>query len=116
MIVGVGIDLTNLNRFLDKTALAKKIMTDNEYTEYLKLKPALRSSKLAKTWAIKEALYKACPDYLQQIISWKNAEWKQTDGGRPIVNINIADIEYKIHTSLSDEGDMITAIVILEEK
>jgi len=116
MILGTGIDLTDSKRFLNKNLLAKKIMTDKEYIEYLKLKPSLRSSRLAKTWAIKEALYKACPDYLQQIISWKNAEWTHTTLGKPIVNINIPNVEYKIHTSLSDEGDMIAAIVILEEE
>jgi phosphopantetheine--protein transferase-like protein len=116
MILGVGIDLTNTKRFLDKDCLAKKIMTNEEYIEYSKLSTLLKSSRLAKTWAIKEAFYKACPEHVQQIISWKNVECTHTEYGKPIVNINIAGINYSVYTSLSDEADMVTAVVILEEQ
>jgi holo-[acyl-carrier protein] synthase len=113
MIIGIGIDLTDIKRFSNKNRLAEKIMTAYEYNEYKNLPISLKSTMLAKTWAVKEALYKALPENLQSTISWKNAELVRDSYGRP--QVTIKNVNVKIHASLSDEGDMVTAIIILEE-
>ncbi|MDE5949708.1 MAG: 4'-phosphopantetheinyl transferase superfamily protein [Malacoplasma sp.] len=56
----IGIDVTNVQRFIDKKEIfAKRILTKNEYLDYLKTEDYLKPKFLAVRWALKEATYKA---------------------------------------------------------
>lgn len=61
---GVGIDVTNINFFNNKTsAFVKRILTTNEYQEYLKIDINYRNKFLASRWALKEAAFKAINEF-----------------------------------------------------
>ncbi|MDE5841579.1 MAG: 4'-phosphopantetheinyl transferase superfamily protein, partial [Malacoplasma sp.] len=56
----IGIDVTSILKFQNKNEkFAKRILTKNEYLNYLKIDDYLKSKFLAVRWALKEATYKA---------------------------------------------------------
>ena len=116
MIVGVGIDVVDIERFgrsLDRTpGLAARLFTDHE----------LQSdgvASLAARFAAKEAVAKAlgAPGNLR----WTDAEVVTEDTGRPVLRItgDVADAAAakgirSWHVSLSHDGGMATAFVVAE--
>ncbi len=54
--MNLGIDLTYIPRFIDKSNLAKKILSDNEYKTYLN--SPRKEEFLASRFALKEAYIK----------------------------------------------------------
>ncbi len=60
MIVGIGCDIVEIKRFLPRQeALAKKILTPNEYAEYTSLAQERALQYVASRFAAKEAIIKA---------------------------------------------------------
>lgn len=112
-IRGIGIDVVDLNRFeeaLDRTpGLRDRLFTENER--------GLPHASLAARFAAKEALAKALgvPPGLQ----WHDAEIQKDDLGRPFFvvsgSVAVAVGEAKIHLTLSHDGGIASAFVLLEE-
>jgi holo-[acyl-carrier protein] synthase len=112
MIDGIGIDVVDIERFTESLkrtpALLEKLFTPAERT-----KP---TSSLAARFAAKEALYKALsPDHG---LSWHDAEVINLENGKPAFLFRgaIADLVdgAHVHLSLSHDGGIASAMVILE--
>jgi holo-[acyl-carrier protein] synthase len=116
VIVGLGVDIVDVSRFaasLERTpALAERLFTVDE-------RAAGRSERLAARFAAKEALAKAlgAPGGL----SWHDAAVCNSDGGAPRLELSggIAEAAKQRgatswHVSLSHDGGMAIAVVILE--
>lgn len=115
MIVGVGVDVVEIARFaesLERTpSLRDRLFTPAE--------AALPDQSLAARFAAKEAIAKAlgCPPSL----GWHDAEVIRQESGRPVFEIRgtvLAAAEAQgatsVHLSLSHDGGMATAYVVLE--
>ncbi|MCU4117092.1 4'-phosphopantetheinyl transferase superfamily protein [Mycoplasma zalophi] len=98
----VGIDITSISRFLNKTdEFAKRILSNEEFTEYQKINN--KGKYLATRWAIKEAIFKA------------------DNAFNTFSNINIKKNQKyyfdNFDISTSSEGDFVIAMAIkLKEK
>ena len=115
MIIGVGIDVVDVERFgetLERTpALLDRLFTDEER--------ALPLNSLAARFAAKEALAKAlgAPVGLQ----WQDATVRRGDDGRPHLHIS-GTVEARaealgvhvIHVSLSHDAGIASAVVVAE--
>ena len=115
MIVGVGIDVVNVERFgqtLERTpALRDRVFTAAEKD--------LPLGSLAGRFAAKEALAKAlgAPTGL----SWLDAEIRNDPDGKPLLTMSgsVAALAGKLgatkaHLSISHDGDIASAVVVLE--
>ncbi|CAB4711787.1 MAG: holo-ACP synthase [Actinobacteria bacterium] len=113
-IRGIGIDVVDLDRFeeaLGRTpGLRDRLFTENER--------GLPHASLAARFAAKEALAKALgvPPGLQ----WHDAEVQKDGSGRPFFAVSgsvaAAVGEAKIHLTLSHDGGIASAFVLLEER
>jgi holo-[acyl-carrier protein] synthase len=115
MIIGVGIDVVDVERFgetLERTpALLDRLFTDEERS--------LPLNSLAARFAAKEALAKAlgAPVGLQ----WHDATVRRGEDGRPHVQIS-GTVEaraealgvHAIHVSLSHDAGIASAVVVAE--
>lgn len=115
MIVGVGIDVVDVARFVE-TLERTPGLRDRVFTPAEAVKPP---SSLAARFAAKEALAKAlgAPAGMQ----WHDAEVQTDDTGRPWLEITgtVADQAGRLgvqsmHLSLSHDAGIASAVVILE--
>jgi holo-[acyl-carrier protein] synthase len=116
VIVGVGIDVVDVERFgqsLDRTpGLAARLFTEHE-------RESTAVASLAARFAAKEAVAKAlgAPGNL----SWTDAEVVTEESGRPVLRLtgDVAEAAStqgirSWHVSLSHDGGIATAIVVAE--
>jgi holo-[acyl-carrier protein] synthase len=112
MIDGIGIDVVDIERFTESInrtpALLEKLFTPAERT-----KP---TASLAARFAAKEALYKALSP--EHGLSWHDAEVINLENGKPafLFRGGIADLVdgAQVHLSLSHDGGIASAMVVLE--
>ena len=115
MILGVGIDVVDIERFgasLERTpALRPRLFTDTEL--------GLPLASLAARFAAKEALAKAlgCPVGM----SWTDATVRRVEDGRPELDVRgsvLAQVQAlgirTLHVSLSHDAGIASAVVIAE--
>ena len=114
MIEGVGIDVVNIDRFkesLERTpGLSEKLFTESERTKNVQ--------SLAARFAAKEALAKALS--VGHGLQWHEAEVVNLENGKPefLFRGEIAELisGLRVHLSLSHDGGIASAIVVIEEK
>ena len=114
MIVGIGIDVVDINRFkqsLERTpSLESKLFTEAERTKSI--------HSLAARFAAKEALIKALN--AEKGIAWHEAEVVNLASGKPefLFYGAVADLVdgMNVHISISHDAGISTAIVIVEHK
>lgn len=114
MIEGVGIDVVNIDRFkesLERTpGLSEKLFTESERSRNLQ--------SLAARFAAKEALAKALS--AEHGLQWHDAEVINLENGKPefLFRGEIAELisGSRVHLSLSHDGGIASAIVVIEEK
>jgi holo-[acyl-carrier protein] synthase len=115
VIVGVGIDVVDLERFarsLERTpGLAVRLFTEDERR--------LPTRSLAARFAAKEALAKALG--APRGLRWTDAEVRRAPGGRPSLHVEgtVAGAAARLgvdtwHISLSHDGGVAVAVVIAE--
>jgi holo-[acyl-carrier protein] synthase len=115
MIIGVGVDLVDINRFethLEKTpGLKEKIFHADERQVSI--------NTLAGRFAAKEALVKAFGGSLG--MHWHDVRVSKDEQGKPEINLFDATAALaqekgiaKLHLSISHDGGMATAFVIAE--
>lgn len=115
-VVGIGIDVADLTRFAESTArtpaLAERLLTPAER--------ALPVASQAARFAAKEALAKALG--APRGMGWHDAEVVTEETGRPrfevrgTVAARAAELGVRrIHLSLSHDGGVATAMVIVED-
>lgn len=122
MILGIGIDIIEINRIQDSIdrlgeSFLNKIFTPHEI-DYCESK-SRKFQHYAVRFAAKEAVYKAFTNAHQSGISWQNIEVNSDTSGMPTIKlIGLPDLEekYSIQISLShsDNYAVCTAIVILK--
>ncbi|MBN1760448.1 MAG: holo-ACP synthase [Chitinispirillaceae bacterium] len=126
MVQGIGIDIVAVSRIkklmdLYGTNFLEKVFTGPEI-EYCsgKAHPEIHFSG---RWAGKEAFYKALPDQLQSVATWKGIEiLSETARGRPVIRFIDTDFRERctesglsrFHLSISHEHDYCTAMVFME--
>ncbi|MBQ0065959.1 MAG: holo-ACP synthase [Firmicutes bacterium] len=108
MIVGVGCDVVQMNRFLGKEELfAKRVLTTQEYEQWKVYKERRRLEFLAGHFAAKEALVKAMDipsSIFDYEIYYENQKPKVKKEG------------YQIHISISHEKEIAMAFAVVEKE
>jgi len=128
MILGIGSDLVSINRIrtsVDRLGMRflQRIFTPDEIARAeASIDPAHR---YGKRWAAKEATLKALGTGLNRDISWRCIEIYHVTGGRPAVRLSGGAADHLetlcpaghravIHLTLSDEGELAQAFVVIE--
>ena len=114
MIDGIGIDVVDIKRFqesLERTPnLESKLFTESERGKTIQ--------SMAARFAAKEALYKALSP--SHGLQWHEAEVISAPNGKPefLFRGEIAELisGSRVHLSLSHDGGIASAIVLIEEK
>ncbi len=104
MIIGLGIDIVENDRISVK--IAKRLLTDAEYSEFLNKNINLQVEYLASRFAAKEAIVKAT----NKKYSINKIEILNDNNGRPYCT-NIDNITL----SISHEKNYSVAVAILEQ-
>ncbi len=125
MIVGIGIDLVECNRFLDWSAFKKQRIFTKKELEYADNDNANSERHLANFWAAREAFLKAIGIGFGDDISFSDISVLHNDAGRPELQISggakavlkdVAGDGARIHLSLTDQGEYCAAMVVIEAK
>jgi holo-[acyl-carrier protein] synthase len=129
MIEGIGIDVVDVSRFkatLERTpAVANRLFTERELVGHRYLGSSLASGEralvsLAGKFAAKEALYKALhvDGSVRHALSFHEAEIFNEPNGRPAFLFYGALATLlsgtKVHLSISHDGAIATAFVVIE--
>ncbi|MFZ7087393.1 holo-ACP synthase [Curtobacterium sp. RRHDQ10] len=120
MIIGIGVDVVDLERFagvLERTpALRTRLFTPEELLRDGELRPV---ASLAARFAAKEALIKAFGSSAG--LSWQELEVVADDQRKPSLTLHsgaqaVADARgvSSVHLSLSHDGPIATAFVVIE--
>jgi holo-[acyl-carrier protein] synthase len=124
---GIGIDIAEISR-LSKIAerygdkFLGKVYTSAEIDLCARAGGGLAGARLAGRWAAKEAFYKALPDGLQRLSSWKSVQILADGRGRPYIDVCDARLRgalqdcgvSAVHLSITHERAHCAAVVALE--
>ncbi len=111
MILGVGVDVVDINRIAKKKSgeFAKKLLTENELSKYMGLNdPDKENMFLAVRWALKEAIYKSLK--VKQLFT--DLDIKKINGTYECFLVD--DQTINLHLSVAYEANLITAICVAE--
>lgn len=116
MIVGIGVDIVELDRMarsMKQPRFLKRLLTDVEY-ELSQQYPLPRQIEFVSgRFAAKEAYAKAIGTGIAHGLSWRHIEILPDETGRPVMT---APFTGKIHVSISHSQTYAIAQVILEEE
>ena len=117
MIKGIGIDIEDIKRFeisMNNYNFLKKIFTEKEIS-YCQSK-ANPAQHFAVRFAGKEAVIKAVSSHLKIILDYKEIEITNNGSGAPSVKVTHEGFgqEYNVLISLSHQGTMAIAMVLLK--
>ena len=124
MIIGIGVDIAETERFERIYArfgvrIARRILTSNELREFVRRKQP--ASYLATRFAAKEAAAKALGTGFGEIVGYKSIEVENDESGKPSLNFSggasqLANRKQvtNVFVSLSDEKHYVVAMVVLE--
>lgn len=124
MIIGIGIDLVESDRFLDWSAFKKQRIFTKKELEYADTDNAKAEKHLANFWAAREAFLKAIGTGFGDDIAFSDVSVSHDEAGRPELLIaggakaalkEKASGEVKIHLSITDQSDYSVAMVIIEQ-
>lgn len=122
MIIGIGMDLVESGRFLDWSAFKKQRIFTKKELEYAD--NANSEKHLANFWAAREACLKAMGTGFGDDIAFSDISVIHNENGRPELLISggaksilkeLADSDYKVHLSITDQGDYSVAMVVIEK-
>ena len=125
MIIGIGIDLVECNRFLDWSAFKKQRIFTKKELEYADNDNANSEKHLANFWAAREAFLKAIGTGFGDDIAFSDVSVVHNDNGRPELLISggaksalkaLAGGDVNIHLSITDQSDYCAAMIVIETK
>ena len=125
MIIGIGIDLVECDRFLDWSAFKKQRIFTKKELEYAENDNANSEKHLANFWAAREAFLKAIGTGFGDDIAFSDVSVVHNDTGRPELLIvggakaalkALSGTDANIHLSITDQADYCAAMVIIESK
>ena len=126
MIVGIGTDVCSIERIqksLDRFGdrLVNRILTPAERSRYARTRD--KAGHLAKRFAAKEAFSKAIGTGIHAPFTWHSITVTRNTKGKPGIEPNPAMAKHlaklgvaHAHISLTDDGDVAMAFVVLEGK
>ena len=126
MIVGIGTDVCSIERIrksLDRFGerLVKRILTPDERPRFARVKD--KAGHLAKRFAAKEAFSKAIGTGIHAPFTWHSITVTRSPRGKPGIEPTPAMAGHLrkmgvtvAHLSLTDDGDVAMAFVVLEGK
>ncbi|MCY4446600.1 MAG: holo-ACP synthase [Rhodobacteraceae bacterium] len=128
MIIGIGIDIVNINRiqrviirhenrFLDRIYTPHELLIGNQIAD--------KFGYFAKRWAAKEACSKALGTGLRKGVFWRDIEIHSHKGGLPFIvlhggalqhlkNLTPKGYQSKIHLTMSDDHPSAIAQVTID--
>src|SRR5882724_10227093 len=124
MIVGIGIDLIEIERISSvyerhKDRFIRRILTEKE--RIYVLRHADPTQRLAGRWAAKEAAFKALGTGLAQGIGWRDVEILPDEFGKPLLTLRgkalerAAELGARVfHVTITHSNSLAMAQVILE--
>ena len=124
MIVGIGIDLVESDRFLDWSAFKKQRIFTKKELEYAEEDNARAEKHLANFWAAREATLKALGTGFGDDISFSDISVSHDENGRPELLIaggaknalkEKAGANANVLLSLTDQDDYSAAVGIIEK-
>ena len=125
MIVGIGIDLVECDRFLDWSAFKKQRVFTKKELEYADNDNANAEKHLANFWAAREACLKALGTGFGDDIAFSDVSVTHNDAGQPELLLaggakatlkELAGASARLHLSISDQGEYSAAFVIIEKQ
>lgn len=125
MIVGIGIDLVECDRFLDWSAFKKQRIFTKKELEYADNDNANAEKHLANFWAAREAFLKAIGTGFGEDITFSDVSVVHNDAGRPELLISggakatlkeVAGPSANVLLSITDQGDYSVAMVVVEKQ
>lgn len=125
MILGVGLDLCSVERIaavMDTKPEAFVARLFHPQETLLWPESARTAQRLAKVFAAKEAVSKACGTGIGRFLSFKDIRLDYDEFGRPLVFCDVSFLLQKLpplhklqwHLSLTDEGPWVAAVAVLE--
>ena len=124
MIVGIGIDLVESDRFLDWSAFKKQRIFTKKELEYANDDNARSEKHLANFWAAREATLKALGTGFNDSISFSDISVTHNEAGCPELVIaggakaalkELAGPDAHVLLSITDQDDYSAAVVIIEK-
>ena len=124
MIIGIGIDMVESDRFLDWSAFKKQRIFTKKELEYANEDNARSEKHLANFWAAREATLKALGTGFSDDISFSDISVVHDDNGHPELLIaggaknvlkELAGANARVFLSLSDQDNYSAAVVIIEK-
>jgi len=124
MIVGIGIDLVESDRFLDWSAFKKQRIFTKKELEYADEDNARAEKHLANFWAAREAALKALGTGFSDDISFSDISVVHDENGRPELLITggaktvlkeLAGTDARVMLSVTDQENFSAAVVIIEK-
>ena len=124
MIIGIGIDLVESDRFLDWSAFKKQRIFTKKELEYANNDNARSEKHLANFWAAREATLKALGTGFGDNISFSDISVIHNDNGCPELLIaggaksalkELAGADARVLLSITDQDDYSAAVVIIEK-
>ncbi|MBO7053341.1 MAG: holo-ACP synthase [Alphaproteobacteria bacterium] len=125
MIIGIGIDLVESDRFLDWSAFKKQRIFTKKELEYADEDSARAEKHLANFWAAREATLKALGTGFSDDISFSDISVSHDDKGRPELVIaggaktalkELAGPNANVMLSITDQDDYSAAVVVIEKQ
>ncbi|MFA6860813.1 MAG: holo-ACP synthase [Bacilli bacterium] len=107
-IVGVGIDLAKISRYEGQKELAKRVLSESEYQEYLHSHD--QASFLASRFAVKESYVKASGD---KQVDYRCLEIREDETGKPSLYLN--GLPTKSFVSLTHDEEAGAIVILYEE-
>lgn len=123
MIIGIGIDLVECDRFLDWSAFKKQRIFTKKELEYADADNANAEKHLANFWAAREAFLKALGTGFGDDIAFSDVSVIHDEAGRPELLLTggakatlkeLTSGNAKVHLSITDQDDYSVAMVVIE--
>ena len=125
MIIGIGVDLCEIQRITDLLArwgksFPNRVLSKVEYIEYNGINQCQRARMLAKRFAAKEAFSKALGTGIGRGFGFQDLTVQHDEFGKPEMVFNAENsvlqkcLTYRIHLSLSDERSHAIAFCTIE--
>jgi holo-[acyl-carrier protein] synthase len=125
MIVGIGLDIIEVDRIRDvylrhKERFTKRVLTESELAYVMKYKDP--AERLAGRWAAKEAAFKALGTGLAEGMRWRDVEVVRAPSGKPDIRFHGEALNRfrelgatLCHLTITHGDHMAVAQVILEK-
>ncbi|MFQ6777804.1 MAG: holo-ACP synthase [Alphaproteobacteria bacterium] len=125
MIIGIGIDLVENDRFLDWSTFKKQRIFTQSELEHANNDNANSEKHLANCWAAREACLKALGTGFGENISFSDISVIHNDSGCPkllitggasaILKEKAGTDNVAVHLSITDQDNYSAAVVIIEK-